>query len=147
MEKAIYFDMDGTIANLYGVKDWLPMLQSRNPTPYKRASPLLKMQPLARVLNHLRKNGYTVGIISWLAKDSTQEYDEQVKQAKEKWLAMHLKSVQFDEVHIVAYGTPKQNVVNIPQGILFDDELQNRTNWRGEAYLPENIMDILRALK
>ena len=26
-EKAIYFDMDGTIANLYAVENWLPMLR------------------------------------------------------------------------------------------------------------------------
>ena len=28
MEKAIYFDMDGTIADLYSVKDWLRQLRA-----------------------------------------------------------------------------------------------------------------------
>ena len=27
MKKILVFDMDGTIANLYGVENWLPMLQ------------------------------------------------------------------------------------------------------------------------
>ena len=29
----IWFDMDGTIANLYGVENWLPMLRAYDPTP------------------------------------------------------------------------------------------------------------------
>lgn len=144
--RAIYFDMDGTIADLYGVPDWLPKLRNRNPAPYKEAKPLLKMQPLARALNTLQKKGYTIGIISWLSKEPTPAYDEQVTKAKEEWLKAHMKSVHFDEVIIVAHGTPKQEAVNNPFGILFDDEQKNREEWRGRAYEPEHIMDILRAL-
>lgn len=144
--RAIYFDMDGTIANLYGVEDWLPKLRNRNPSPYTEAKPLLKMQPLARTLNALQKKGYTIGIISWLSKDPTPEYDKAVTRAKEEWLKAHLKSVRFDEVIIVAHGTPKQSAVACPLGILFDDEEQNRNAWQGKAYEPQNIMDILRAL-
>ena len=35
--KVIVFDMDGTIADLYGVNGWLEMLNAENPKPYEIA--------------------------------------------------------------------------------------------------------------
>lgn len=145
--KAIYFDMDGTIADLYGVNEWLPKLRARDASPYKEARPMLKMQPLARRLNTLQKKGYKVGIVSWLSKAPPSEYDNEVDAAKREWLNKHLHSVHFDELIIVAHGTPKQNAVACPYGILFDDEQKNRNEWRGRAYEPEHIMNILGALR
>ena len=146
MTKAIYFDMDGTIANLYGVDGWLDMLIARDETPYAVAEPMVRLSSLARILNRLQKNGFTIGVVSWLAKNSTNEYDERVTNAKKEWLAKHLKSVQFDEIHIVEYGTPKQNIVNYPNGILFDDEEGNRDNWIGTAYDVNDIIGTLKAI-
>lgn len=144
--KAIYFDMDGTIANLYAVENWLEDLQNKNTRPYEQAKVMLKMNVLARLLNRLQKEGYIIGVISWLAKNSTQEYNERVTQAKVDWLHKHLPSVQWNELHIVEYGTPKQTVVQHNKGILFDDEEQNRTNWTGTAYDVDNIIEILKGL-
>jgi len=142
----IYFDMDGTIANLYGVENWLDMIVARDETPYRIAEPLVRMSTLARVLNSLIKKGYTIGVVSWLAKNSTAEYDERVTKAKIEWLQKHLKSVEFTEIHIVPYGTPKETVVHNPNGILFDDEEPNRANWKGTAYDVNEIIGILKAI-
>lgn len=68
MIKEINFDMDGTIANLYGVENWLDYLMAKDTTPYEVAKPLVNLSSLARILNRLQRNGYTIGIISWLAK-------------------------------------------------------------------------------
>ena len=146
MEKAIYFDMDGTIADLYGVENWLEDLINSEPRPYKVATPLIRMNSLARVLNRLQREGYSIGIVSWLSKSGTQEYNREVTKAKKEWLHTHLKSVSFDEICIVPYGTPKEKVVDKPKGILFDDEKQNRKNWCGTAYDVNNIIEILKAL-
>ena len=146
MEKAIYFDMDGTIADLYGVENWLEDLINSEPRPYKVATPLVRMNSLARVLNRLQREGYSIGIVSWLSKSGTQEYNREVTKAKKEWLYTHLKSVSFDEICIVPYGTPKEKVVDKPKGILFDDEKQNRKNWCGTAYDVNNIIEILKAL-
>ena len=146
MTKAIYFDMDGTIANLYGVENWLDMIIARDETPYKEAKPMVRMATLARLLNRLQAEGFVIGIISWLAKGSTTEYDRKVESAKIKWLETHLKSVQFNEIHIVKYGTPKEKVALNPNGILFDDEQKNRENWIGTAYDVENILEILKKI-
>lgn len=134
MMKAIYFDMDGTIADLYGVENWLENILQRNIRPYKEAKTLVRMASFARLLNKLQRQGYIIGIVSWLAKNSTQEYNERIVQAKVNWLHKHLPSVQWNEVHIVEYGTPKEEVVKYNTGILFDDEENNRKNWTGIAY-------------
>lgn len=139
----IWFDMDGTIADLYGVDGWLEKLMASDATPYRIARPLVNLQALARVLNRLQRDGYEIGIISWLAKNADEAYNEAVTDAKKEWLARHLASVHFNRIDIVEYGTPKQNGRD---GILFDDEIGNRKNWNGIAYDVNAIIETLRAL-
>lgn len=141
--KVINFDMDGTIADLYGVENWLDYLIAKNPLPYATAKPLVNLSALARVLNRLKKNGYKINIISWLAKNSTAEYDTAVTNAKISWLKKHLKSVEFDNIYIVPYGTPKHTLAS---GILFDDEENNRKAWGNGAYDVNNIIEVLKAV-
>ena len=140
----INFDMDGTIADLYGVDNWLEMLIAEDTTPYAEALPLLRLSTLARKLNALQRNGYDLAIISWLSKSGSDAYNEAVTEAKMRWLAKHLPSVNWDRITIVPYGTPKQNFCENPLDILFDDEAKNRDNWTGRAYDVQNIMEILR---
>ena len=142
----INFDLDGTIADLYGVENWLPMLVAHDETPYAIAKPLLRLSTLARRLNILQQNGYRLAVVSWLAKNSNEDYDLRVKNAKLEWLATHLPSVEWNEIHIVEYGTPKENFCETPFDILFDDEEKNRENWNGIAYDVENILEILKNL-
>ena len=144
--KAIYFDMDGTIADLYAVEGWLDMLRACDPTPYTMAKPLVRLATLARLLNRLQREGYRIGIVSWLSKEPTPSYDEAVTNAKLEWLESHMPSVEWNEIRIVPYGIPKQKVVDNPFGILFDDEKQNRENWSGTAYDVNNIIEILKSL-
>lgn len=142
----ICFDMDGTIANLYGVDGWLEMLISHDETPYKEATVLVNMNSLARILNRLQRLGHEIGIISWLSKDSNAEYDAKVIEAKKGWLAKHLKSVKFDFIEIVKYGTDKNIVRKSENDILFDDEEKNRNTWKGIAYNVDNIIETLKAV-
>jgi len=143
MTREINFDMDGTIANLYGVEGWLEMLMNADTTPYAIAKPLVNLSALARVLNRLQRNGYTIGVISWLAKVDNAEYNKRVAETKLVWLAKHLPSVKWDKINIVAYGTPKSTCGN---GILFDDEEPNRKEWKETAYDVDNIINILKKL-
>ena len=140
----IYFDLDGTIADLYGIPGWLEMLQSYDPTPYAIARPLVNLSRLARYLNRLQKMGHEIGVISWLSKSSTPEYDAMVSSAKMFWLGRHLPSVKWNEIKIVSYGTNKWE--SCGEGILFDDEARNRDTWGGAAYEPDNIFEVLTEL-
>lgn len=146
MNTTIYFDMDGTIANLYGVENWLDYLRNNDETPYTIAEPLVRLASLARILNNLQRKGYKIGIISWLAKNSSTDYDEKVTKAKRAWLNKHLHSVKFDEINIVTYGTPKQTFAKTNNDILFDDEAKNRNDWTGKAFDVTNIIETLRGL-
>ena len=140
----IWFDMDNTLNLLYDVPNWLPMLQSSDPTPYAVAKPRINLSRVAHYLNKLQKAGYEIGVISWLSKNSTPEYDAMVTSAKMFWLSQHLPSVKWDEIHIVPYGTNKWEICK--EGILFDDEALNRQTWQGEAYDPCEIFNILGEL-
>ena len=141
MVRAINFDMDGTIADFYGVENWLSYLMERNPFPYENAKPLVNMSALARRLNALQRKGYEINIISWLAKNSTDDFDKIVTSAKEKWLKKHLPSVKWNKITIVAYGVDKST---LGEGVLFDDEERNRKMWGEGAYDVHNILEVLR---
>lgn len=145
MNKAIYFDLDGTIADLYGVEGWLDDLIAENVRPYAEAKPLLNLSLLARYIHKAQKMGYIVGVISWLSKCGSDAYNEAVTIAKREWLAKHLPSVEWDEIHIVKYGTPKSTCRTCP-GILFDDEQRNLDEWGAGAVIASNLLEILRNL-
>ena len=146
MTATIFFDMDGTIADLYGVENWLDYLITSDTLPYAVAKPLLKLNSLARVLNRLQREGYRIGIISWLSKSGTEEYNNAVTETKKNWLKRHLASVHFDEINIVKYGTPKQMFARTENDILFDDEEKNRNNWTGKAFDVNAILEILKGM-
>ena len=139
----INFDMDGTIADLYGVENWLEYLLNEDAFPYANAKPLLRLATLARRLNTLQRNGYEIAVITWLGKDATDHYNEMVTNAKLEWLNRHLPTVKWNRITVVPYGTPKENFCNNPLDVLFDDEERNRNNWTGRAYDVQNILEIL----
>ena len=145
MKRGIYFDVDGTIANLYGVEGWLSDLEAENVRPYIEAKPMVDLSLLARYIHKAQKMGYTVGVISWLSKCGSPYYNETVTNAKMEWLAKHLPSVEWDEIHIVKYGTPKSTCRTYP-GILFDDEQRNLDEWGEGAVIAYDMLEVLRNL-
>ena len=144
--RTIWWDMDGTIANLYAVENWLPMIRAEDTTPYTEAGVMWNMSQLAKLMNQVQKLGYKLGIISWTAKNGSASYNEAVKQAKLDWLKKHLASVTWDTIYVVSYGTPKSLVMQTEEDILFDDEEPNRDAWLGEAYEPEMMVKVLKHL-
>ena len=127
--KTLVFDMDGTIANLYGVDRWLDMLRAEDPTPYRIANPIYDIETLNALLRLLKRKGWRIVVTTWLAKGSTKQYDNLVRMAKLEWLEMH--NFPFDEVHMVKYGTTKANCTRHHGGfqILIDDNEKVRHGW------------------
>ena len=140
----IWFDMDGTIADLYGVTDWLTAIRARDTRPYEIARGIGNLALIARLLNKAQKNGHEIGIISWTAKNGTAEYNKRVADAKRAWLGKHLKTVKWNEIKVVEYGTNKYMACG--GGILFDDEEPNRATWGAGAHEPREIVEVLKAL-
>ena len=142
----ICFDMDGTIANLYGVEGWLENLMAEDVRPYREAAVLLNMNSLARKLNKLQKQGHEIVVISWLSKCGSDSYNEAVTEVKKAWLKKHLGSVKFNEINIVKYGYNKSHFCNSAEDILFDDEEKNRNEWKGIACTEKNLIKKMRVL-
>lgn len=142
MAKMIWFDMDGTLANFYAVDGWLDDLMAERTRPYEIAKGI-NLAPIARQLRRLSAKGYKIGIVSWTSKGGSDNFNADVARVKKEWLAKHLPSVEFAEIVIIPYGTPKSSVGS---GILFDDEIGNRTEWKGTAYGVENIAKVLATL-
>lgn len=144
--KFVYFDMDGTIADLYGFKDWLEYLIKEDTTPYMEAKPLMNLSALAREIHRGQKLGIKYGIISWTSKGGTPAYNKAVEEIKKAWLKKHLPSVVFDEIHVIEYGTPKSNYAK-GTSYLFDDEEKNRKEWKGKAFNVNNILQDLKTIR
>lgn len=149
MKKMICFDMDGTIANLYGVENWLEKIRNENPEPYRVAKPLVNIDELNEILINLAAKGWEIRVISWLAKDSSESYKEEVRKAKMEWLTKN--HFFFDVAHLVEYGTTKANCVRkyANPAILIDDDAKVRSGWTlGGTIDPtkENWLEILKSL-
>lgn len=148
--KAIYFDMDGTIADLFSYPNWLEELRANNPAPYAKATPLTNMELVNAICKHLAAQGIVIGVISWLAMESNKDYDKATRKAKQTWLKQYFPCVQ--EVHLVKYGTPKHCVAKVREdAILIDDDATNRAKWvnyYGEesAISPEHLIKYLANL-
>ena len=129
MRKMLVFDMDGTIANLYGVDGWLEDLKAENTRPYEIAEPLYDMDELADLLNELKKLGWLVCVTTWLAKEATKEYNKAVTKAKKEWLKKY--NFPYDEIHCVKYGTTKADCTRKKAEfqILIDDKKKVRDGW------------------
>ena len=142
MNKTIVFDMDGTIANLYGVDGWLADLRAERTRPYDEAEPMYDMDELNRILMELKIKGWKVAVTTWLAKDARKEYDKAVRKAKLAWLAKY--GFPYDEIHLVKYGTTKANCTRKHGGfqVLVDDNEKIRNGWTLGATINanENIM-------
>ena len=132
--RTLYFDMDGTFVDLYGIRNWKELIDSHNPSPYIEAAPLISMLIFTHWLRKAKAKGYRIGIISWLSRSGDEVYHAETKKAKAEWLNRYLPLIEFDEVHFIPYGTPKSSVVadaELGSAILFDDNADNLAEWKG----------------
>lgn len=148
VEKAIVFDLDGTLADLYSVPEWLEKLRSYDATPYSAAEPIYDAEELISLIAELKDRGFRIIVTSWLSKGSTKEYDSAVRKAKKEWLAEY--GFPYDEIHLVKYGTPKTKCSRgkAKYQILVDDNAEVRSKWTLGATIDanENILPMLRAI-
>lgn len=149
MTKEILFDMDGTIADLYHVENWLEKLRAEDVSPYKEAEPMYDMDTLCILLNILKEKGYRIVVVSWGSMNATKEYNKAVKRAKLNWLDSY--DFPYDEVHVIKYGTPKQNFIKSDLSILIDDNVDvcksflnsKKEGWKQVINAQQNIIEQL----
>jgi hypothetical protein len=152
MIKELCFDLDGTLAGLFDVPNWLEKIRAYDPTPYQTAEPLVDMAELACILRSLKNSGIRVAVITWLSKEPNKQYDDEVRKAKRAWLKSY--GFPFDSLRCVAYGTPKHKIEEPrlkedEEALLFDDDARVRRDWNlGGAIDPTttNILDVLKEI-
>ena len=83
--QVIYFDMDGTIADLYGYDNWLELLRAEDTTPYEDCKVIFDVEELRAVFNALIAAGFMLGVISWGAMGGSREYCKRTRRAKKAW--------------------------------------------------------------
>ena len=129
MNKTLVFDMDGTLANLYGVENWLEDLRAEKVRPYEVAEPMYDMDVLNVILNIFKDMGWKIVVTTWLAKGASKDYDNLVREAKIAWLEKF--GFPYDEIHLVKYGTTKANCTRKKGGfqVLVDDNDKIRNGW------------------
>lgn len=137
--RTIWFDMDGTIANLYGQDGWLNDLRTEQVRPYRDAIP---MNFTDVDIRRLQDKGFNVGVISWGAKESSAKYLKQVREVKREWIHRHFPSI-VGPIHVIPHGVPK-NIYEKPGDILIDDEEQNRSLW-DSALTPMQGVELARS--
>jgi phosphoglycolate phosphatase-like HAD superfamily hydrolase len=150
--KVLVFDMDGTIADLYGVDNWLEDLRAENPRPYEKAKPIYPADILNTLLEIFKANGWRIVVTTWLAKGSTKEYDNLVREAKLAWLDKY--DFPYDEIHLVKFGTTKANCTRHLGGfqVLVDDNEAIRNGWHlgdtinANENVIEKLIDLLEQI-
>lgn len=125
--------MDGTIADLYGQKNWLERLQKEDTTIFLECQPLVSEKELLKVFP---SDKYDIRILSMTPNKCSKEYHKQVIQQKNEWLDKHFPSITKRIYQ--KYGTNK-NLKNSVNAILVDDNEQIRNNFRGTSYNPISL--------
>lgn len=154
MATKIYFDMDGTVYDLYGIDGWKDMLEDGNEEVFRIGAPLVNMIDLEAVAKRLIENGIEIGIITWLPRNATEDYAKRCAKIKENWKNKYMPYV--NEFYAVPYGTPKHKVPTKKSKtmILFDDNYDVRSAWdstvQRKSYnvnqIIEDMMEILEGV-
>ena len=136
---SIWFDMDGTIAELYKVKNWLSDLRSNDWSVYDRCLPRAHYERINAAIEALIENGWQVGVITWASKgiDFGGELNA-ISDIKFEWLCRFFPALADGRFACIPYGYDKgQFMLEMyddynPYDIsyLVDDNKEVRAAWR-----------------
>lgn len=149
MMKKIFFDLDGTVANLYGQENWLTDLRLEKKNLFKNLKPLCDMKKLNRLAMELKKQDWEIDVITWLPMNVSPIYESIVKKEKQKWIKKYMPFIT--ETYMLPYGELKQNA-NYKKcddiEILIDDNDDIRNDWNdyNENRISLDAIDVIKNL-
>lgn len=127
---AVYFDMDGTFVDLYGVYDWQHKITHGDVSPYLKADPLVSIKQLKKLLKMLHNKHVHTGVLSWGAKGSDLAFLKRTKQAKIDWINGY--GLDFDSIKVMPYGR-KKHAYALQESFLVDDSPIVRKQWHEQG--------------
>ena len=122
----ILFDLDGTLGNLFGRRDWLEKLKNEEPI-YEDLEPLVNMEELNAIAYKLKSVGVEFGVVTWLAMGASENYEFITSMEKYRWCKKYIPFIT--EFECQPYGTPKQTNYRNRQCILTDDNAEVRASF------------------
>ena len=150
--KKIYFDLDGTIYDLYNFPNWLEMLR-KSESPFYELTPLIDLKVLNNLMDRIKMRDIaTFEIISWLPMDANSEFEEICTDDKIERVHEDFGHNMFAYGHFLKYGTPKDSVVLerlTKDHILIDDNLEILEQWEiagGKGVEASKILQFLKGL-
>lgn len=126
MKLKILFDLDGTVADLYGRDDWLEKLRAEVPI-YEELEPLVDMVELTTIAEKLIENGVEFGVVTWLSMGASENYEFITAMEKFRWCQKYMPYIS--EFEAQPYGTPKQTNYHHCKCILIDDNAEVRQSF------------------
>lgn len=130
MTTKIFFDLDGTLFDLYGKENWLELLQTENPTAFEGDFlPEIDKSALFNVVNRLSALGVVFEVITWLPMNASEEYENECTRVKTEWVKANLPFIS--RIACQSYGIPKQNAIakRAKQMFLIDDNAEICEIW------------------
>lgn len=131
--RTVYFDMDGTLADLYSVHDVFHRLDNNDASVYYEAAPIPKY---VEMLKEFKRMGYRVGIITAGSRfppgtpdDVKAVMNVETEKAKLAWLDKEQLSGFVDTFQFIPYGVSKYDVAEDKTAILVDDEDKVLNKW------------------
>jgi hypothetical protein len=132
--------------------NWLEMILDSDEKVFELGQPKVDMQELKEVCLDLIIKGWELGVITWLPKGATKDYEERCARVKSNWVEKHMPYIT--EFNAISYGTPKQLYANKGLiNILVDDDEKVRKMWEQPTTqnqltidANENIIDVLKGL-
>lgn len=136
----IWFDMDGTIYDLYKVADWLPRLRAEDFTVYAEDMPRKHFERINNAIEALVDAGWRVGVITWAGKGYSWD-DEQIAEiglVKHRWLNQYFPALGNGCFACIPYGESKaeyleQHIGRGLMNVLVDDNKEVRKEWRSHS--------------
>jgi 5'(3')-deoxyribonucleotidase len=131
MSIKIYFDLDGTIFDLYNKNNWLEYIKSETSGLFATGDFLEEIDKLKfdETINKLLNIGVEFAVITWLPMQASNEYETICSQEKINWVKENLPFV--NEISCLSYGIPKQNAIKkrCQKMYLIDDNSDVCNTW------------------
>ena len=132
MGAKIYFDMDGTVAGLYRLPDWLECLRNEVSGTFLRCEPLFEQKDFYPIVEKLLLNGVKFGVITWLPMQATDEYQAICTEEKRKWCEDWMPFIETFAAQ--PYGIDKSLAItkHFKTEYLIDDNKEVCQRWKTE---------------
>ena len=103
----IFFDMDGTIADLYGHEGWLEKIVNEEEGLFRNLRTIYDPLQLMEIKVLDTDLPLQMEIITWTPMNASPEYCQKVENEKREWALEKFGDV-FSQVNVLPYGVPKQ---------------------------------------